>query len=76
MNENLSYGSNVPHGWISTNVDESTHVWEWTPHENDHMDELTTCVIEYHINDMDEFDHIVVVGNMEEITFDENNRYG
>jgi len=40
------------------------------------MDELTTCVIEYHINDMDEFDHIVVVGNMEEITFDENNRYG
>jgi hypothetical protein len=37
------------------------------------MDELTTCVIEYH---MDEFDHIVGVGNMEKNTFDENNHYG
>ncbi len=55
------------------NVDENTHVWKWTPPENDHMDELTTCVIEYH---MDEFDHIVGVGNMEKNTFDENNHYG
>jgi hypothetical protein len=28
------------------------------------------------LNDVDEFDRIVVVGNMENFSFDENNHYG